>query len=205
MMEYERVTYTPAVPDNLVRVVGADAALLACRLASFASEDGKAEVSADYLCEIYGWSGNTLRKYAKKLAALQIWTRKSGTSRTHVSIWKKGANFESYVTLKRVQKLHEKGAKFEPKNKKRINNTRTGARDDKRTPSRDKREEKLPIYRNGDPMLQADMIDSMVKIWHADKLGYVFEKDLQQVLAAGAILLTEKLKQDGKTNDRGAV
>ena len=204
-MKNDSETYTPSVPDKLVRAVRAEAALLAVRLASFLEENDEAHVSADYLCSIFGWSDGSLRNYAKKLQVLGIWTRKSGTARTHVSVWKKGANFAAYMTQERVQILQKKGTNFAPKKEIRINNTRTGARDDKRTPYRDKRAEKLPIYRNGDPMLQADMIDSMVKIWHADKLGYVFEKDLQQVLAAGAILLTEKLKQDGKTNDRGAV
>lgn len=187
----ERVTYTPAVPDNLVRVVGADAALLAVRLASFADEFGQVRVSADYLCEIFGWSGNSLRNYAKKLSVLHIWTRVSGTSRAHVSLWKKGANFDTYVSLKRVQILEKKGANFAPKNKRRINNAHACARGKSAT-QRDKKAAVLPIYRNGDQALQPEMIDSMVKVWHADRLGYVFEKDLQQVLAAGAELFNPK-------------
>lgn len=189
----ERVTYTPAVPDNLVRVVGADAALLAVRLASFADEFGQVRVSADYLCEIFGWSGNSLRNYAKKLAVLHIWTRVSGTSRAHVSLWKKGANFDTYVSLKRVQNLEKKGANFAPKKEIRINNAHACARGKSAT-QRDKKAAVLPIYRNGDQALQPEMIDSMVKVWHADRLGYVFEKDLQQVLAAGAELFNPKNK-----------
>lgn len=107
-------TYTPYVPDKLVVAVGFDAAMLACRLEKFADEKGTIRVSFAYLAEMWGVDKRKLVKAADLLATQDIWHYTKHHGRGLVTEWKKGANFASFVTLKKVQILQIKGTKNAP-------------------------------------------------------------------------------------------
>lgn len=181
--------YTKYVPDNLVRAVSADAALLACRLAAFADENGVARVSNERLCSIFGWSGHILRKASKKLEALQIWTRKPGAYRTVTNEWRKGANFEPFMAQKGCKFLTKKGANFEPllhNNKENNKECACAPAREKGAAQRGKKKEAARLYYNGDTSLQPHDIDRMTKLWYNGRLAYCEKEDVQQCLACGA-------------------
>lgn len=120
----EQKTYTPYVPDDLVKMLNGDtvAALLACKIGTFADEKGTIFVSFSFLSELWNIDIRKIRNAADKLALLQIWNYKRGDGRGHVTEWKKGANYDTFVILKRVQNLQIKGAKIATYNKDIINN-----------------------------------------------------------------------------------
>lgn len=197
-------TYTKFVPDSLVRLLGCDAALLAARLAAFAGEDGTACVSAEYLCEVFGWSEGSLRNYAKKLAVFNIWTRSTTAGRGKVSVWKKGANFNTFMTIEKVQILQKKGANFAGKNKEKNNNICARATEpvsdgSVRGAKPRKGDAALPLYYNGDSRLTPAMIDGMVKIRHNKRLAYCNPEDLNTCLLGGADIF--KPIEDEKSNN----
>lgn len=117
-------TYTPYIPDDLVSALAGDtdAALLACKLGTFADEKGAIFVSFSYIANLWNWKDERrVKKAANKLSVLQIWHYKKGDGRGHISEWVKGANYDTFVTLKRVQNLQIKGTKNAPINKDIIN------------------------------------------------------------------------------------
>lgn len=132
------MTYTPSIPDALMIACGGNMniAALAARVAGFILSDpkGYAVMSLDYICGLYGWSKNTLRTYIARLQVMQIIVVTFGTHRGTQTEWRKGANFDTFFTVRkganfepftseeRVQILSRKGANFEPKNKYKINN-----------------------------------------------------------------------------------
>lgn len=116
----EQETYNPPMPDRLIRAVGFEAAALACRLPQFEIKEGEKKgaifVSLSYLAGLWGVDQRRLAKAAEKLQALQIWTYKKGDGRGHVTEWKKGTNFATFMTRKRVQNSQIKGTDFAPYN-----------------------------------------------------------------------------------------
>lgn len=181
--------YTKYVTDRLVTAVGAEAALLACRLVAFADDKGVAHVSNEYLCGIFGWSANTLRNYAKKLEVLQIWVRKPGTYRTIKTEWRKGANFAPFMTLKGCKNRAEKGANFEPllhNNKEKKKECAYAPARENGAAQRGKKKEAARLYYNGDTSLQPHDIDRMTKLWYNGRLAYCEKEDVKQCLACGA-------------------
>lgn len=128
-MNEERNTYVPYVRDDLVRAVGADAALLACKLGCFEDEKGTIRVSFKFLADLWGWDTRTIRKAADKLSSMQIWHYEIHFGRGLVAEWKKGANYVPFIEVKKVQDLQKKGAKNAPYNKDfnkdRLNNAHT--------------------------------------------------------------------------------
>ena len=116
----EQETYNPPMPDRLIRAVGFEAAALACRLPQFEVKKGEKKgavfVSLSYLAGLWGIDQRRLAKAAEKLQALQIWTYKKGDGRGHVTEWKKGTNFATFMTRKRVQNSQIKGTDFAPYN-----------------------------------------------------------------------------------------
>ena len=113
----ERDTYIPYMRDDLIKRVGFTAASLASKLQTFADEKGAVRVSFSYLAEIWGTDKRQLVKAANLLAALDIWHYTKHRGRGLVTEWKKGANYEPFVTLKKVQILQKKGTKNAPNNK----------------------------------------------------------------------------------------
>ena len=116
----DKRTYTPYVPDDLVSVLNGDtdAAMLACKLNTFADEKGAVLVSFSYIANMWNWKDERrVKKAADKLDALQIWHYKKGDGRGHVTEWIKGANYATFVTIERVQNLQIKGTKIAPYNK----------------------------------------------------------------------------------------
>ena len=186
--------YTKYIPDRLVAMVGLEAAALAARLVSFADADGIAEVSKSWLCGIYGWSGGSLSKYAKKLEVLQVWIiAQNGDGRKHKTKWKKGANFETFFSNKGSKICAEKGQNFEPIKIDIKNKNNAYAHGSVNRPAqRGRKENRLPIYLSGDTELTSAMIDSMVMLRYKGKVAYCYERDLQQCLAAGAELFKPK-------------
>lgn len=183
--------YTKYVPDRLVAAVGADAALLACRLVAFADEDGVARVSYDYLRNAFGWSRNSLRKYAKKLQVLQIWECKPGEYRTIKTEWKKGANFDPFMTLKGGKNGAEKGANFDPllhNNKEEKKENACAPAREKGAAQRGKKREAARLYYAGDVSLRPQDIDRMQMLRYNGKIAYCEREDLQQCLACGAVI-----------------
>lgn len=135
-MKTDTRTYTPYVPDDLIKAVGFEAAMLACRLPLFADENGSISVSFSFLAELWGVDKRTIKTAADKLNAMQIWHYKKGDGRGHFTEWKKGANFDTFMIQKRVQILHVKGTKNVPYNKDtKNNNMRAGARESLRRKS----------------------------------------------------------------------
>lgn len=131
-MTSETRTYTPYVPDALIKAVGFEAAVLACKLPLFADESGRINVSLSFLAELWGVNKRTLKAAADKLNTFQVWHYKTGVGRGNYTEWKKGTNFASFVQLEKVQILHKKGTNFAPllhNNKDTINNGRAGARE----------------------------------------------------------------------------
>lgn len=120
----EQKTYTPYVPDDLVKMLSGDtvAALLACKIGTFADEKGAIFVSFAFLSDLWHIDKRTLVKAADKLALLQIWHYKTRHGRGCITEWKKGSNYVPFVILEKVQILQKKGAKNVPNNKDIINN-----------------------------------------------------------------------------------
>ena len=113
----DKRTYTPYVPDDLVKAIGADAALLACKLGTFADEKGAVRVSFSSLADMWGVDKRQIIKAADKLDSLQIWHYTKHHGRGLVTEWQKGTNFAPFVTLEKVQILQKKGTKNAPYNK----------------------------------------------------------------------------------------
>ncbi|MEE1131024.1 MAG: hypothetical protein UHX00_05250 [Caryophanon sp.] len=113
----ESRTYIPYVPDDLVKALDPLAALLACKLGTFADEKGAVCVSFAYLAEMWGVDKRQIIKAADKLSALQIWHYQKHHGRGLVTEWQKGTNFAPFVTLEKVQNLQKKGTNFAPNNK----------------------------------------------------------------------------------------
>lgn len=137
-MKTDTRTYTPYVPDDLIKAVGFEAAVLACKLPLFANEDGKINVSLSFLAELWGVNKRTLKAAAEKLSAMQIWHYKTGVGRGNYTEWVKGTNFATFMQLEKVQILHIKGTNFAPllhNNKDTKNNMRAGARESLRRKS----------------------------------------------------------------------
>lgn len=183
--------YTKYIPDSLVAVAGLGAAVLAARLDAFSDENGTAEVSCRWLCEVYGWSDGSMRNYARKLDVLQVWhISRKGDGRTHKTQWKKGTNFNTFFSQKGYKFCTKKGANFEPynkNNKKEKINACAPARE-MGAAQRGRNGEGLPLYLAGDAQLTSSMIDSMVMLRYKNKIAYCFERDLQTCLAGGARL-----------------
>lgn len=141
-MSDEQLTYTftPAIPDRLMKECNGNLNMagMACRIAGFI-KSGCNAVSIETICDIYGWSANSVRKYAKELEQAGILIMKSGTHRGCKTTWEKGAKFAGFFEEKgaknaheRVQNLHNKGAKFAHKKENininnNINNNTTSA------------------------------------------------------------------------------
>ena len=183
--------YTKYVPDRLVAAVGADAALLACRLVAFADEDGVARVSNEFLCNLFGWSEYILRKASMRLQVLQIWERKPGAYRTIKNEWRKGANFEPFMTLKGCKFFTEKGKNFEPllhNNKEEKKENACAPAREKGAAQRGKKREAARLFYAGDVSLRPQDIDRMQMLRYNGKIAYCEREDLQQCLACGAVI-----------------
>lgn len=113
----DQITYIPYTRDDLVRSVGFVAANLASKLDAFADEKGVIYVSFGALAELWNVDVRVIRKAADTLSALQIWHYTRGNGRGHLTVWEKGANYATFVTLKRVQIMQKKGTKNAPYNK----------------------------------------------------------------------------------------
>lgn len=115
-------TYTPITSDLMLQAVGGikngGIALFAARLTVMPkNKDGDVCVSILSLCQLFTCSKNTIKDYAKKLSVLGVWHMTSGgNGRGDMSIWKKGSNFDTYMTIKRGQTLTEKGSNIDPNN-----------------------------------------------------------------------------------------
>ena len=181
--------YAKYTPDRLVRTIGADAALLASRLVAFADTKGIARISFQEIHNMYGWSDYTIRKAAEKLHVMQIWLYKPGAYRTIKTEWRKGANFEPFMTLKGCKNFTEKGANFEPllhNNKENNKECACAPAREKGAAQRGKKKEAARLYYNGDTSLQPHDIDRMTKLWYNGRLAYCEKEDVQQCLACGA-------------------
>lgn len=126
-------TYTPITPDLMLQAVGGikngGIALFAARLTVMPkNKAGDVCVSIRSLCQLFTCSKNTIKDYAKKLSVLGVWHMTSGgNGRGDMSIWKKGSNFDTYMTIKRGQTLTEKGSNIDPDNIEYNNNCTKGA------------------------------------------------------------------------------
>lgn len=124
-MTKDKDTYTH-IPDALVRQIGAEPALIACRLSAF-EKDGEVRVSMAYLSQLFGIDKRRISAIAATLQTLGIWTNEKGDGRGCVTKWKKGANYESFLKPKRVQILQKKGTKSAPYNKITLRDNNIGA------------------------------------------------------------------------------
>lgn len=113
----DKQTYVPCMRDDLIAKVGILAAALAVKLCAYADEKGAILVSFDALSKLWNIDARKIKNAAKTLDLLQIWHYKRGDGRGHVTEWQKGANFDTFVPLKRVQNLQIKGAKIATYNK----------------------------------------------------------------------------------------
>lgn len=131
-------TYTPSIPDTLMIACGGNMnmAALAARVAAFINSDGGdvTTLSLDTICDIYPWSFNAVKGYAKRLQVLGILTVTFGTHRGTQTEWRKGANFDTFFGNRKVSKIDtfnsgeryqnflEKVSNFDTINKRQINN-----------------------------------------------------------------------------------
>jgi hypothetical protein len=183
--------YTHNVPDILVAAVGTDAALLGSRLVAFADEQGIARVSQRWLCDTFGWTGNTFRKHAHKLDVLRIWHMQTSVGRGHLTEWKKGSNFDTFMSDKRFKNCALKGSNFEPNNKnnnKNINISACAPARERGAAQRGREREAARLYYAGDVSLRPQDIDRMQMLRYNGKIAYCEQEDLQQCLACGATI-----------------
>lgn len=114
-------TYTYGVTDELIQLVGFDAAVLACRLPAF-EKDGQVTVSIAFLADMWNVDKRTILAAATRLRDAGIWEYETRHGRGLSTLWKKGANFATFIQPKKVQILHKKGTKNVPNNKDTIKN-----------------------------------------------------------------------------------
>lgn len=114
-------TYTYGVTDELIQLVGFDAAVLACRLPAF-EKDGKICVSFEFLATLWNVDSRTIKAAARRLQNEDVWTFKAGSWKGSPTEWLKGTKFDTFIHSQRVQNLRVKGTKNVPNNKDTIKN-----------------------------------------------------------------------------------
>lgn len=167
-------TYIPYLLDNLVAAVDSDAAILACKLGTFADEKGVILVSFSFLANLWNWDERRVKKAAKKLSALDIWQYKQGDGRGHVTEWKKGSNFAPFVTLKGVQNDPIKGADFAPYNKEYNKDRLISA------PTRVINQSNFEFNNAGDTPATPEVMDQFNILWQAFFFGSYAKYEKEQ-------------------------
>ena len=170
----ETRTYVPYTPDDLILAVGELGALLACKLGTFEDEEGNVFVSMEFIAKLWGHKDTRkIKNAAKKLSVLDIWHYKSGDGRGHATKWIKGANFATFVTLERVQKMQIKGAKNAPNNKDIIK-----IDDNKRAHARKINQSKVEPIKAGEPAPLT--MEQLEEFWKAFFFGSYAKYEKEQ-------------------------
>lgn len=105
--------FTPYVPDELVPIVGSDAALMSARLQAFMqmSQDGVARLPMQSLCGFWNWNEQKVRRVLKTLCDNGIIERDVRHGRGDVCAYKKGIKNDTFYMDKKVSNLIIKGIK----------------------------------------------------------------------------------------------
>lgn len=170
----EQRTYVPYTPDDLIKMTDPLAALLACKLNTFADEKGAVLVSFSFLANLWGQDERKLIKAAKKLSVLDIWHYKSGDGRGHVTEWIKGANYDTFVALERGQILQIKVAKIAPNNKDIIKI------DNQRVCTRKINQSKRGLTNAGDTPAPPEVMGQFEQFWRAFFFGSYAKYEKEQ-------------------------
>lgn len=101
-------TYTPCIPDTLAFACkgNLNMAGFAARIAAFInnSESGCVTLTLGYVCNLYGWTMNTVKRYITELQKMCILDVKIGAYKGTQTEWRKGANFDTYFNLAKISK-----------------------------------------------------------------------------------------------------
>ena len=170
----EQRTYVPYTPDDLIKMTDPLAALLACKLNTFADEKGAVFVSFSFLANLWGQDERKLIKAAKKLSVLEIWHYKSGDGRGHVTEWIKGANYDTFVALERGRILQIKVAKIAPNNKDIIKI------DNQRVCTRKINQSKRGLTNAGDTPAPPEVMEQFEQFWQAFFFGSYAKYEKEQ-------------------------
>lgn len=112
----EQNTYT-IVPDELVKAVGANGAIVCGKIATICGQDNTpCEMSNERLCELLRISLPTLLRLLDKLVLLGFIERKTHNGRGCVTTYKKGNKILPFLVEKKVTKFNKKGNKILPIN-----------------------------------------------------------------------------------------
>lgn len=112
----EQNTYT-IVPDELVRAVGANGAIVCGKIATICGQDNTpCEMSNERLCELLRISLPTLLRLLDKLVLLGFIERETHNGRGCITTYKKGNKILPFLIGKKVTKFNKKGNKILPIN-----------------------------------------------------------------------------------------
>ena len=118
--------YTKII-DELLPVIGADAAVIVGKVIAFSGEQGECSMSLQYLADLFGTSTDTIRRHVKRLNALGYIVYKEGRGKGNCSTFQKGAKLLPYEPSKRVQNCAQKVADLQPINNNKNNMVSTTA------------------------------------------------------------------------------
>lgn len=153
--------------DELLKIVGANGAIVCAKVDAFCGEDNDpCEISHDYFCELLSIDERTLRRLLFKLKMLGYIEYQEGRGKGHCTTYKKGTNLIPFTMTKRGQNCSQKGTKMYPiKYKKNIINAHAPAlvKDAAQRVKTAQKTSPIPpitIYANGDMQLSNAIDDA---------------------------------------------